>query len=612
MKIIDNNPYRLLGVYTTSPQKELVANQGKIKAFLKVGKAVDFSLDLNGILPAVQRSEESVAAAVSKLTLPAEQLKYAQFWFAKCTPIDEIACAKLTTGDIGGAMEIWGKKATASSLQGLLVCSLIKGEVSEAVGYAERLYSSYAGEFTNMVLGNNALTTTENLWHDFLDAMQEEYGSVKLLGWISNPQWKAYVGNRSIKPLVDRITAALEVCKSSRGKSITVRYNAGRKLMNDTKADLSQLKDLTAAEGVQYQMAADKVGLEILQCGIDYYNGSEAQDAAPKAMVLQRYALSVVVGKMAKDRCGENVQILEEIISKLPPAKVLPEHQAIQACLTTFAKKPHLITYSIALIKDCAPHIVAIKEKLGVGNQYYRQISTAIVDSALSNVISEVNEAQNKGFEIFKGALIRAWRAQLYMDKFDLEPGYREGRYKQCREALYGIIDQSKGFESSNHSSMYRYGCGWCNNLDVTDVDLRTDDKFYASCSDLISLKAYTKRFPSGKHIVEANERIERLTYQSAHTIGALDSFIKNYPHSKYVQEAKSKIEELRFGRCKGVSDFQAFINEFPTSKFVPSARQAMDMLIRKKEEEIAREVRKKVIWIVFLLALFIFLLLLE
>lgn len=46
MKIINNNPYRQLGVYSTSTQKEVVANQGKMKAFLKVGRQVSFPLDL--------------------------------------------------------------------------------------------------------------------------------------------------------------------------------------------------------------------------------------------------------------------------------------------------------------------------------------------------------------------------------------------------------------------------------------------------------------------------------------------------------------------------------------------------------------------------------------
>ena len=73
MNIINNNPYRLLGVYSTSPQKEAVANQGKMKAFLKVGRPVTFPLDLNGLLLDVVRTEQSVADAISKLALPTEQ-----------------------------------------------------------------------------------------------------------------------------------------------------------------------------------------------------------------------------------------------------------------------------------------------------------------------------------------------------------------------------------------------------------------------------------------------------------------------------------------------------------------------------------------------------------
>lgn len=34
-------------------------------------------------------------------------------------------------------------------------------------------------------------------------------------------------------------------------------------------------------------MIADKLGIEILQCGIDYYNGADATDAARNAMILQ-------------------------------------------------------------------------------------------------------------------------------------------------------------------------------------------------------------------------------------------------------------------------------------------------------------------------------------
>ena len=35
MEIIDNNPYRILGVYANSPLRERVANASKARAFLK-------------------------------------------------------------------------------------------------------------------------------------------------------------------------------------------------------------------------------------------------------------------------------------------------------------------------------------------------------------------------------------------------------------------------------------------------------------------------------------------------------------------------------------------------------------------------------------------------
>lgn len=379
MNIIFNNPYRLLGVYCTSSQKEIIANQGKMKAFLKVGRSVSFPLDLNGVLPAVSRTEENVAEANAKLTLPAEQLKYAQFWFAKCTPIDEIACGKLTCGDIDGAIEIWGKKATTSSLQNLIVCALIKNQLGNAIEYAETLYSSYGNEFVKMVLGDTALATSENLAHDFLNVLCEELNSNQFIGYITNAEWKEYVGSKSTKPLIDRISSAIDKSKSTKGNGATVRLNAGTKLMNDTKSDLTQLKQYVEASDLKYQMIADKLGLEILQCGIDYYNDSEEPDAAHKAMVLQSYALSVVVGKMAKDRCKENVDILKNIIANLPPSEVFAEDRAIKEELRKFCNLPDKICHAVTLLNNTKPHLQRIKSKLGNTNSYYLKVSTQVV-----------------------------------------------------------------------------------------------------------------------------------------------------------------------------------------------------------------------------------------
>lgn len=132
LSIISNNPYRILGVFSNSPRKEIVSNKGRISAFLKVGKNVEFPLDLNSLLPTIQRTPESVSQAEAQISLVKDQIKYTLFWFVNLTPIDKIAFNHLQTGDMNSAISIWEKKDSFSSLQNILVCSLIRNDWKKA------------------------------------------------------------------------------------------------------------------------------------------------------------------------------------------------------------------------------------------------------------------------------------------------------------------------------------------------------------------------------------------------------------------------------------------------------------------------------------------------
>lgn len=595
LNIITNNPYRIIGVYPTSTRKEIVANIARIKANIRVDRTVTFPTDLDVYLNRPDRKLEDIANAEAKLALPADTVRYALFWFINTNELDAIALNNLAAGAYDKAIAIWEKKNNVSSIHNRVVAYLLKGNFDKALNCAYIFHAEYKKEFTELVLGSDSqVVSIDNLGHDFLDILCEEIGASEISLHITNQEWGEYVSNKIVSSLIESLEHCINVAKQTKGKGSNVRLNSGTKLITDTLPILQNLKKEISQSNPKYQIIVDKLGLEILQCSIDYYNESTDDDTAYKALKLQKYAQSIIVGKLAKDRCDENIHTLEGIISKLPPVQVMSEHKAIQSSLKTFAIEPELIKYSIKLIKSCVTYIVSIKEKLGVDHSYYRKISTTIVSNALGNVITEVNAAQGKDFETLKGVLIEAWRTQLYMDKFDLEQEFEEGRYKQSREALYGIIDQCKGFEDSTFSFMYKYGCGWCNKLNVDDVDLRTDDEFYVSCNNLASFKSYVKRYPSGKHIVEANQQIEVLAYQNAHTVEALSNFIKLYPQSKYVPKAKSQIIELRFKGCKSISDFRTFINDFPTCKFVSKAQDAINRLIREENERKARIARQE------------------
>ena len=460
MNILQNNPYRILGVYSNSPTKERLANHNRMKAFLKVGKSVFFPLDLPQYLSAINRTEASVADAESKLTLPKDQILYAQFWFVKTTPLDEVAFNHLFAGEIDKAEEIWQKRECASSLQNLLVCALMHNDYAMAISYAETLYGSaqYATQLISAVVGGSANIDIISLSHDFLDVLIEEVGCPIIIRYLNISEWKSYVSKKAVSPIIKQLEEAVAKAMSTRKNGPIARWNAGNKLMATAKQLLPQLRKLLPKSDLQYQMIADKLGLEILQCGIDYFNDSEEPDAAHKAMSLQKYAKSIVVGQMAKDRCKENVDILQGIIDNLPPSEVFMEDRAIHEELRKYCLLPDKICHAVTLLNNAKPHIQSIKRKLGVSNAYYLKISTQIVGNALSNVIAEVNKEQSilnvdkdnpnaalaaiLGITHVKSVLGEAWKATRIMDGFDMEADYKSGRYSENRSILKGLCEQ--------------------------------------------------------------------------------------------------------------------------------------------------------------------------
>ena len=443
MNILRNNPYRLLGVYSNSPTKERLANHNRMKAFLKVGKPVSFPLDLPQYLSAIQRTEASVMDAEAQLTLPKDQLLYAQFWFVKATHLDEVAFNHLFAGEIDKAEEIWQKKDTASSLQNRIVCALMREDYRRAVTCAEILYGNplYSNQFVSAILGTDGNADIGSLAFRFLDVLCDEVGANKLLPFITDDAWESHAEEKAVKPLVDNIQDAIAIAKKSKGKGAEARLKAGEALRKNTKSAFQQLKGFLSATDLQYQMIADKLGLEILQCGIDYFNGSEEPEAAHKAMSLQKYAQSIVVGQMAKDRCKENVDILQKIIDNLPPLEVYAEDKAIKEELRKYCQLPDKICHAVTLLDNTKPHIQSIKSKLGASNSYYLKISTQIVGNALINIIAEVNEAQTKSIAdleitLIKTVLEKAWGATIKMDGFDMESDFKSGKYNTNRSIL--------------------------------------------------------------------------------------------------------------------------------------------------------------------------------
>lgn len=492
LDIIEHNPYRILGVYANSRRAEIIANKNKSTAFLKVGRAVEFPLDLKAIgeFSPVYRTVESMNEAEANIAIPKEQIKYAQFWFLKTTPIDDVAFNHLIAGDITLANEMWTKKESLTSLQNTIVCHLLEGHWRLALSTADKLYEKYGDCFVNNALG---ITTVQmsgtDLLHQFVDVMSEELGTGQMMENCTGLSFEDYIKSKAVLPLINKITEEVNRAKKIDRKDARARKNAGQSLMVTAKDCLSDLKKLLPEGDPQIQLVADKIGLEILQCGIDYYNNSDDDDAAQNAMKLQKYAQSVVVGQLAKQRCEKNVEILKEIINDLPPTEIFAEDKAIKKELEKYTKLPDLITHAVALLNSTKPHLQIIKQKLGSTHKYYLKISTQVVSNALYNIIAEVNEAQkdrnaddplsrvmrttygsNYGYgSAFRDeaerllrtitAVDAACNCMKIMDTFDMESGFRNDRYLPNKNTLKNMqtqLSNAAGRLTGTHSTPQR------------------------------------------------------------------------------------------------------------------------------------------------------------
>lgn len=472
IRLVTHNPFRVLGVYANSPKKDILANKGRATAFLRVGKSVEYPLDLNGILPTIGRTIEMFNDAEAKLAIAKEQVKYAQFWFLKITPIDDVAFNHLTNGNMVVAKDMWSKQDSLSSLQNRMICCLIENNTESALMMAEKLYNHFGNDYVKTIDANCTLQMTgTELLHQFVDALSAEVDMQSFLNCGLGAETKEYLGSKVVGPLISKITAEIDKAKNVDHGKPTARKEAGQKLMTATKEPLQQLKNILHADNPQYQMIADKLGIEILQCGIDYFNNSEDDDAPQTAMKLQKYAQSIVVGGLAKDRCNENVNILEEIIKDLPPTQVIAEDKAIKSELEKYVRLPDKISYAITLLNNTKAHLQIIKQKLGSSNAYYLKISTRVVSNAVHNLVEEVNVAQeplirfNKLVEnmdsymvrsllnteigdkyeearsSLKSVLRKAWEATCIMDDFDLEADY-QSHYNKNKSSLKSMCEK--------------------------------------------------------------------------------------------------------------------------------------------------------------------------
>lgn len=419
MNLIAQNPYRVLGLLGNSSERELQKQIATIKRYAEVGKSKAFDYDFD-FLGKVSRTANDVQRASSQIEQANNKLHYSLFWFVNKSHIDETALNHLKEGNLDKAIEIWDKTikdgeistknfSSITNLSTLLLGlsiqngKLDKEKFQKAIDLKGKLiHSVNFQDFVSLTTGNGFSVDNSKISSTFTEdilSLTKKY--LDKDGGISNADLikafgsfpettRKYLASKFIEGPQHNIESHIDNSVEKRKAEPENANKFGSALFAATRNDLSFLKSVLGLSNVQYQMLANKLANEILQCSIDYFNDAVENDydddPFTDAIKLVQLAASVGPTGHVKSRVQDSSNTLEEL-------KYSDCHKAIQvlnAILDAYVKLEEENRFLSLFERKI---IDTTKVKSVLNPILVDEIFEKVASSGKSSVINEFNEA---------------------------------------------------------------------------------------------------------------------------------------------------------------------------------------------------------------------------
>ena len=350
MNIIKQNPFRILGLTGNATERELQKQISIIKRYAEVGKSKSFEYDFE-FIGDFTRSFDDIQQASNKIEQAHKKLLYSLFWFVKNNQFDEIAFRNLKENQVEKAKEIWNKtlkeeitSRNYSSYQNLstlyIALSTIGGQIElqqlqAGISLKGNLINSESiKDFSKLVTGNGLTNGTIDLNKKFVDEVIELLKPYlnKRNGISTNElislfntfpiSIRKYVSAKFTEVPISSIENKIEKTIKKRKDNPKDADEYGEELYKSTKNDITLLKKLMGNSNVQFQMIANKLANEILQCSIDFFNKHREEngdfDPGNDALKIIKYAKLIVSSGQTKDRISENESVIQKWVNDKP------------------------------------------------------------------------------------------------------------------------------------------------------------------------------------------------------------------------------------------------------------------------------------------------------
>lgn len=599
LDLIANNPFRTLGVLSNAPAKEISANATKIKRFSAAGKTVSYPYDFNFALPEVVRSPESVDQAMSLINLPQDKIKHALFWPLASSAHEKETLDCLSRNDFIGYFKTIAEKDESDNDVNLDIIDSFKFAIDGKTHHGRYITSLLKAikqegaveHLVEQVCGNVLSYSSKELSNTFIDALYEECDPNQLYLLLSD---SAY-GKEEAEHLKDLILGKhisvinneISIARSVDRNDAQSNFEAANRLIEKTKEPLKSVREFLPENDSQYELLADSLAKQILQSGINYYNSSKTTDVASAAYKIQSYALSIAVGKLAKERCEQNTRILKDILESTPPAACVRIDKEISTILES--KTINTVEDAVAILESLAPYIVKLKtirddaswskEENEHFNGYLRNVSTEIGATVLNRIIDIVNDIlKNKQGFVVSVYIDKAWKAMCYIGSLNLDADFRKTRFDPNNKTLSDLYVKTRVDDTARMFGLQNFAPSY-------SLDLKTEHDLYRMCMPPIlseGVKSIYAKDPRKKQQADRNRE------------SLCDEYITKYPAGKYIDSVRGWKEDLEWQRISDISGYREYVTKYPSGKYISLAKAKIEDFDKTQAELKSLDTREK------------------
>lgn len=396
-KIIEKNPFRILGVCSNSAKREIIANKNKMLAFARLNKSVSFPMDMNVFMPPPERSQEDLRKAEADINLPKDKIKFAFFWFINLTESDKQALAQLSKGSVGVAENLWRSHRGASAYINLACLSLLQNNVTDFLRYINLILSN--GEecfsFLQAIGCGSEQIDVSQIIDTILSELHSNVGEEDLIEAVEELEDEAFLEKlntlliRSSLPLIER---ELRISDDVQLDDANRAFAEGQRLFKSTSREAKRIKTVTKGRIVSVNLILDKLSERVAECVLAYCHKTSDLSPLEKVSYLISFAESIAGSAEQENKTKRVFDGVKE------QAKILPIIDELGEVNDSFEHSSKTF-FDISSYLDRIIPILTKLENIWGHNNELEKINSGVTRIALNAVIENLNRFNSKSEE---------------------------------------------------------------------------------------------------------------------------------------------------------------------------------------------------------------------